>query len=54
MGNRATAQEAKQYEDLRSKVEQDLNAQSGYWGTQAGQYQWHVVGEIKQHQLATT
>ena len=31
-GGRATAQEAAKYEELRTKVEQDLNAQSGHWG----------------------
>ena len=51
-GGRATAQEAAKYEELRTKVEQDLNARSGHWGAGGSRYQWGVVGKIKQHQLA--
>ena len=51
-GGRATALEAAKYEDLRTEVEQNLNAHSGHWGAEGSRYQWGVVGKIKQHQLA--
>ena len=52
-GGRATAQEAAKYEELRTKVEQDLNARRGHWGAEGRSYQWGVVGKIKPHQLAS-